>query len=443
MSRRRYAQVGLGGRARMYWNALLGTYADVAELVGYCDNNEGRIRRAAEQARERGAEVPVYAAEDFDRMLAEQKPDCVIVTTKDCWHDYYLCRAMEAGCDVITEKPMTTDEEKCQRLIDTQKRTGKRLTVTFNYRYAPPATQVKDVLMSGAIGEVLSVEFTWLLDTRHGADYFRRWHRNKENSGGLMVHKATHHFDLVNWWLSDIPQAVFAMGHRRFYTPKTAARYGLTPGERCQTCGETARCPFALDLREHQGMRELYLENEQYDGYFRDRCVFSDQIDIEDSMQLVVSYSGGPKMSYALNAFLPWEGYIVSFNGSKGRLERKEVEASYISGDSRTPHEVIKEHSYVHVYPHFRDPYALEVWTGEGGHGGGDPLLLDDIFNPNPKPDQYRRAADHRSGAYSILTGIAANRSMKTGSLVKIDDLVQGIDYPSYPEMPSGEEPLR
>ena len=45
----------------------------------------------------------------------------------------------------------------------------------------------------------------WLLDTRHGADYFRRWHRNKNNSGGLMVHKATHHFDLVNWWMIPTP----------------------------------------------------------------------------------------------------------------------------------------------------------------------------------------------------------------------------------------------
>ena len=52
--------------------------------------------------------------------------------------------------------------------------------------------------MSGVIGNVVSVDFHWLLDTRHGADYFRRWHRNKRNSGGLLVHKATHHFDLVN-----------------------------------------------------------------------------------------------------------------------------------------------------------------------------------------------------------------------------------------------------
>jgi predicted dehydrogenase len=77
-------------------------------------------------------------------------------------------------------------------------RTGRNCRVTFNYRYSPPRTQVKDLLMAGTIGDVLSVDFHWMLNTLHGADYFRRWHSRKEFSNGLMCHKATHHFDLVN-----------------------------------------------------------------------------------------------------------------------------------------------------------------------------------------------------------------------------------------------------
>ena len=428
----------------MYTDAVLETYADCCEMVGFCDSNEGRARLAAEYAKGKGATLPIFAAEDFDRMVQEQKADCVIVTTKDCWHDHYICRAMELGCDAITEKPMTTEAEKCQRIIDTQRKTGKKCTVTFNYRYAPPSTQVKDLLVSGVIGDVLSVEFHWLLDTSHGADYFRRWHRSKENSGGLMVHKATHHFDLVNWWLSAVPESVFAMGQRKFYTPHTAERYGLTNrAERCGECPESKQCRFYLDMGAHQDMKKLYLDNEQYDGYFRDRCVFSDLIDIEDTMNVLVGYNTGAKMAYSLNAFSPWEGFLVCFNGSKGRLERKEVESTYVSGDGKTPHQVAQDQSYVRVYPHFGQPYSVEEWTGEGGHGGGDPLLLDDIFNPTPKPDKYLRAADQRSGAYSILTGVAANRSMRTGQVVQIADLVHDIGRPDYPTMPSPDEPLR
>jgi predicted dehydrogenase len=442
-NRKRFAQVGLGGRSRMFTDAVVQTYSDTCRMVGLCDINPGRLQLAVERAREKGTEVPGFAADQFDRMIDRTKCDCVIVTTKDCHHDEYICRAMELGCDVITEKPMTTDEQKCRRIVQTQKKTGKKCTVTFNYRYAPPRTQVKDLLMSGLIGEVLSVDFHWLLDTHHGADYFRRWHRNKADSGGLIVHKATHHFDLVNWWLSDIPETVFAIGHRRFYTPRTADRYGLTKrGERCHGCAEAERCPFRLDLAGNENLKKLYLDNEQYDGYYRDRCVFSGQIDIEDSMNVVVAYAGGVKLSYSLNAFMPWEGYTVAFNGSKGRIEHTCQEKVYINADGSVPGALKKEGTAVKIFPHRQAAYQAEVWTGAGGHGGGDSPLLEDVFGTDPPDDKYKRAADHRSGAYSILTGVAANNSMATGQPVRIADLVANIHRPDYPPMPSPDEPL-
>ena len=442
MSKKRYAQVGLGGRSMMYTEAVTETYGEHCEMVGLCDNNPGRLQQRIAWCAQRGAQVPGYSDDEFDRLIAECQPDCVIVTSKDCTHDQYIVRAMELGCDVITEKPMTTDEHKCQRIIDTRRRTGKQCTVTFNYRYSPPRTQIKELLMSGVIGDLLSIDFHWLLDTRHGADYYRRWHRNKANSGGLMVHKATHHFDLINWWLSAVPVSVFAMGDRKFYTPKQAERYGLTRrSERCLDCAEAERCPFRLDLGASQELTELYLDNEAHDGYFRDRCVFSEQIDIEDSMQLVVAYDNGVRMSYSLNAFMPWEGYVVALNGSKGRLEHKCQETVYISGDGSVPGELLAEGTTVKIFPHFGAAYSLPIWEAQGGHGGGDTPLLEDIFGVE-KQDKYIHAADQRSGAYSILTGVAANRSMESGKVVRIDELVENIGYPDYPPMPSPDEPI-
>lgn len=441
----RYAQVGVGGRSMMYTRALVERYADNCELVGLCDTNSGRLALRQSWARERGVDVPVYVAADFDRMVAECRPDVVIVTSVDATHDHYICRAMELGCDVITEKPMTTDELKCQRIIDTQRATGRSCRVTFNYRYSPPRTQIKDLLMSGVIGDVLSVDFHWLLDTHHGADYFRRWHRNKRNSGGLMVHKATHHFDLINWWLSSAPQTVYASGRRAFYTPHQAERYGLDRrGERCTGCHESTRCPFYLDLEASSDLKELYRDNEAYDGYYRDRCVFSPDIDIEDSMQLTVTYSSGARLSYSLNAFMPWEGYIVAFNGSKGRLEHHCEETVYVSGDGTVPGELLSEGTTIKVIPHFGTAYMVPVWTAEGGHGGGDDIMLAELFGPPEElhPDPYLRAADQRGGAYSILTGVAANISIATGNAVQIDDLVRDIGWPDYPDMPGRDDPI-
>ena len=258
-----------------------------------------------------------------------------------------------------------------------------------------------------------------------------------------MVHKATHHFDLVNWWLSSVPTTVFALGHRRFYTPKTADRLGLTNrSERCHNCPAAGKCTFKLDLAGNENLKKLYLDNEQYDGYFRDQCVFSDKIDIEDSMNVVVAYGNGVKMSYSLNAFCGWEGYTIAFNGTLGRLEHTCQEKVYINADGTVPGALRKEGTHIRIFPQRRPAYEVELWTGVGGHGGGDDPLLDDLFATHPPADRYLRAADHRSGAWSILTGIAANKSMASAGAIRIADLVSGLAFPDYPAMPSGEEPL-
>ena len=443
-AKKRYAIVGTGGRHSMYREAILGHYAPTSELVGLCDLNLGRVRLSQGKARAKsGTLIPAYEAEDFDRMIAETKPDAVIVTTVDSVHDEYIVRAMELGCDAVTEKPMTNHEDKCRRILEAIRKTGRRLRVTFNYRYSPPRTQVKDLLMSGTIGEVLSVDFHWMLNTRHGADYFRRWHSEKRYSQGLQVHKATHHFDLVNWWLSAVPVSVFATGKREFYTPAMARRFGLSgPHERCRICPEKAACGFELDLAANPSLKELYLDNEGYDGYFRDRCVFRPGIDIEDTLNVLVGYDNNVTLCYSVNAFNSWEGYLIAFNGTKGRLEHKAEESVYLTADGSVPGALKAEGTYIRVYP-LREPgYAVDLWKGEGGHGGGDSLMLDDIFGPEMKPDKYLRNADHRAGAYGCLVGAAVNRSLEAGLAVKIADLVPGLESPDYPPMPSRTGPL-
>ena len=437
--RKRYALVGVGGRSQMYRDAVLKTYADHCQMVGFCDVNEGRLKLAQRKARAvSGADVPIFLAADFDRMIRETKPDIVIVTTKDATHSTYIIRAMELGCDVMTEKPMTTDEKKCRAILKAKQRTGRKIIVTFNYRYSPPRTQVKDLLMSGVIGDVLSVDFHWMLDTFHGADYFRRWHSNKANSGGLMVHKATHHFDLVNWWLSAVPVTVQANGKREFYTPQMAKRLGLqSHHERCHTCPEGDKCTFRLDLAGNAKLKELYLDQEKFDGYFRDRCVFRPDIDIEDTMNVVVKYDTGVTMSYSLNAFNAWEGYSICFNGTKGRLEHVSQEKVSVNGDGSVPGALKAEGTYIRIYPMRAAAYSVPIWTGEGAHGGGDAVMLDDLFLPVKPADKYQRAADQRGGAASCLTGIAANHSFRTGETIRIADLVPGLLHPDYPAMPN------
>lgn len=426
-SKTRYAIVGLGGRSTMFTEALLTTYRSSTALVGLCDVSQTRMDYQNRTFVERFGvrPIPTFAASDFGAMIRKTKADVVIVTTMDRTHDHYIIQALESGCDVITEKPMTTDAVKCAAILDAVERTGRSLRVAFNYRYSPSRSKVKELLLSGVIGDVKSVHFEWLLDTRHGADYFRRWHRDKRNSGGLMVHKSTHHFDLVNWWLGSGPETVFGFGSLAFYGKANAeARGDYRPYYRATGSPAAKGDPFALNLKDGGVLEELYLKAEKDDGYLRDQNVFGDGISIEDTMNVVVRYRNGAQLSYTLTAYSPWEGYRVAFNGTKGRIELDELECSYVNAGSGLLGDGLTSSQRLMVFPHWEKPYSVEIPKPRGGHGGGDLPLLEDLFGQKKGRDPLGRAASHLDGAESIMTGIAANQAFATGQPVRVADLL-------------------
>jgi predicted dehydrogenase len=423
---KRYAIVGLGIRSKMYSEAILDPFRENAALVGFCDVNRSRMeyynRRFAE--RYQAAPVPMYSAAGFPRLIAEQAPDTVIVTSVDRTHHEYIIAALDLGCDVITEKPMTVDAGKCAAILEAVERTGRQLKVAFNYRYSPARAKVKELLHAGTIGQVTSVHFEWLLDTNHGADYFRRWHREKHNSGGLLVHKSTHHFDLVNWWLGSSPESVFGYGSLAFYGRANALRRGVEANYPRGTSPEAHGQPFAFNLRDGGELEHLYLTSEHEDGYRRDQNVFGEGITIEDTAGAVVRYRNGAVLTYSLTTYAPWEGYRIAFNGTKGRLEFDEMEVAY--HHART-NEIAPKAGFSQrmvVYPQFAPPWNVELPPADGAHSGGDRLLLQDLFSPTPAPDPLGRAAGHEEGARSILTGAALNHSFETGLPVRIDTLI-------------------
>ncbi|KAK1765434.1 hypothetical protein QBC33DRAFT_621220 [Phialemonium atrogriseum] len=427
MAPKKYAVVGTGGRAAFFYTAIIKDFSATSSLVAFCDTNQTRMNYANSKIQALGHPgVPTYKAADFDKMIEETNPDEVIVTTIDRTHNIYIVRAMELGRNVVSEKPMTIDAPRCREILKAVERTGQKLRVTFNYRYAPHNTKVFELLSSGAIGQVNSVHFEWMLDTSHGADYFRRWHRDRRNSGGLLVHKSTHHFDLVNFWLQSRPETVFAMGDLRFYGRENAERRGETAFySRAHGGGEAARAdPFALDMAANEQLRAMYLDAEHEDGYFRDQSVFGDGVSIDDTMGVMVRYRSGAVLTYSLTAYSPCEGFRVCFNGTKGRVEVEVVERAYINSGGAQGEEGALESTSILLRPLFGKPVEVEIPRADGGHGGGDPELLNDLFG-TPVEDKYNRAASHVDGALSILTGIAANKSISTGQPVKVDELVQ------------------
>ena len=407
-ARRRYAIVGTGERGLGMWGrALKERYADVLEFVGLCDINPKRVEIAKQAL---GVDCPTFTS--FDQMCAQAKPDLLMITTVDAFHADYIVKGLDRGIDVMTEKPMIIDERQCQAVLDAEKRNNRKIVVTFNYRYAPKHQAIKEVLLSGEIGKVLSVDFHWYLDVYHGADYFRRWHRLRNRGGSLWVHKASHHFDLVNWWLAADPTEVSADGTLRVYGKNGPFRH-----TNCRPCPHKIECRFYYDMTSNPNRMRLYAGAEDVDGYYRDGCVFREDCDIFDTMSAVVKYSNGVTMSYSLNAHMPIEGYHLAFNGELGRLEIRDFE--------RQPWKVpTEDETEIHVIKSFGQRRRVEVKTGLGGHGGGDDRLRDLIFRKADAPD-YMKLPDSRAGAMACLPGIAARKSIDERKPIKIGDLVK------------------
>ena len=401
----RVALVGTGIRGTGLWGRrLLRDYSDAVQLVGLCDINPGRLAYGKGYI---GTDCPTFT--DFGKMIEETRPQRVIVTTVDSTHDRFIVDAMERGCDVITEKPMATDEAKCQAILDAQERTGRDLVVTHNYRYSPHRQKMKELLQNGRIGRLTSVDFHWYLDIYHGASYFRRWHGKRRFSGTLFVHKACHHFDLLSWWVESEPVVVYAQGALQHYGRNNEFRHS-----QCRGCPHQNRCDFYWDITKEERLVDLYTRNEEHDGYLRDGCVWSEEIDIFDQMGAQILYANGVQVSYSCTTYSPYEGYRIAFNGTEGRLEAWVQE--------RQPW-LRQSYDELRVTDNFGETELIRIEHAGGGHGGGDTRMLDRIFRHPDGEDPYRQAAGVRDGAMAVLIGIAARQSVDSGKPVQIAGL--------------------
>ena len=231
----------------MWGRPLLQRYADNVEFVGLCDINPKRAELAKQAL---GVSCPTF--DNFEKMCDAVKPELLTVTTVDRFHADYIVKALDRGIDVITEKPMVTDEAQVRQVLEAEARNKRKIVVGFNYRFAPKHVKIKEILQSGEIGTVTGVDFHWYLDTTHGADYFRRWHRLRQN-GSLWTHKATHHFDLINWWLAADPVEVQAYGELSHYGAK-----GPFHNTNCRPCPNKGECKFYWDITKGRGHAALH-----------------------------------------------------------------------------------------------------------------------------------------------------------------------------------------
>ena len=174
------------------------------------------------------------------------------------------------------------------------------------------------------------------------------------------------------------------------------------------------QCDFYWNILDEPHLVELYVNNEHHDGYIRDGCVWSEEIDIYDKMAATIRYVNGVQVSYSCTTYSPYEGYRIAFNGTEGRIEAWIHERQPWSR---------KAYDELRVTDNFGETELIRIPHSGGGHSGGDTRMQDHIFRDPDGPDPYGQRAGLREGAMSALVGIAARKSVQSGQPVRIGEL--------------------
>lgn len=439
-TKRRYAVVGLSNRGvASFIRPLLGVaggtdtplgyganaddYLEHAELVAVLDVDQVRAEAFLENIVPVGhRDVGVFAPEQFDLMVRTARPDVVIVTSPDHTHVEYILAALAADLDVISEKPLVSTAADAVRVLDAERRSRGSVRVTHNLRYTSRHREIKRRLQAGAIGRVLHVAMDYHVDIRHGASYFLRWNRERARSGGLTIHKSTHHLDLISWWLGQAPTSVYAVGGRDYYGPDSPHRptAATTPTEVREQdpyyAAQHGSGTFHDDADQvRHGLFDLPYEVQYPAG--SDYTLYDDAIDIEDHASALISFTDGATAAYSVNFSSPWEGYRATLTGTHGLLEvfvGRAPDGEQLPGSGEVIHR-----------PLFAPSTSVEIPSVHGGHDGADPMMRQDLFIAvSHESAVLGLSASALEGANAVAAGEAIWRSIAEERIVTITELL-------------------
>ncbi len=396
---KRVVIVGCGLRMLAFARALSESYAGTHEIIGLMDIDVGKM---AGFARAAGLQVPQYT--DFDQLCVVCHPELVLIGTVDAFHAEYVVRALDRKIGVICEKPLCINREQCREILAARKRNPEVFAVTsHNSRYRPVARTLKKLLSSGVIGRVLSLEYHETLDQVHGKSYFRRWNSRRTLSNGLELHKSSHHFDKMNYLLESHAVEVSASGALVAYGARAPHRFS---GENCHSCSYRQECPDAIEY-DH----DLFDSN----LYTPDLCIWSPDIDIEDTFAASIRFANGVFASYSLCAYASYEGEVIHIQGENGRIEARQLQylsrADDLHNQKAVPEESIRIFRFGSATPE-----DVPIERESGSHGGADKLLFAELFACPPAAC----LPTLQDGIYAVLTGAAIVESIQQGRKIPV-----------------------
>ena len=412
------ACIGCGARAQTY-TQLAARRPERFQIVAGADpvpERVEKIRRISGNPDFRG----VPGAEAV--LSAGKLADVMIVATQDNFH-FDNCRgALKLGYDVLLEKPISTRLEQVLEIERLARQAGRRVMVCFVLRFAAFYRKVKEIIDSGALGDLVSIQANEGVNPWHQAHSFVRGHWSVVGkSSPMILSKCCHDTDIIHWLVGRNCTRVASFGSLEFFHPGRAP--AGVPARCTDGCPVGDTCPYNA-LRYAGDMRLPWLtmvydraqdaSPEEITAWLRTspwgRCVYRCDNEAVDRQVLAMEFEGGINGTFTMTAFAT--GRHLEICGTKGVLKGGE---SY------------RQHFGAHLIllPHEGEPVRHTVQAEDGGyelHGGGDAGLVNALYDEMTKPLDAPLAAGLDSTVHSHLIAFAAEEARLTGRVVNLEE---------------------
>jgi predicted dehydrogenase len=363
--------IGCGGFGRKVTKAVLKVDPRL-RLRGLCDPDPGAIEKCHDEL---DSSAAVYG--DHESLVAADNIDWVMIASWNCVHKEHAIAALNAGKHVFCQKPLATNFEDCLAMQEVRKASEKLFSVGFSLRYSPHCRKVCELLHSGVIGEIVSMEFNEALDFMHGGAIMGNWRRLRKNAGTHLLEKCCHDIDLVNWMIGAKATRVASFGGLNFFKPENE--------KHIERLGQDERGVSAyLNLPQQKG------ENP-----------FTCDKDIADSQVAIIEYDNGVRATFHanMNAAIPERRmYVCGTEGTlRADIKTTTIEVRRIGFDEETMDESV---------------------PSEGNHAGGDVVLAKELSES--MLDGATPKASFEDGLKSSITCLAIDEAMDTGRVVDL-----------------------
>lgn len=412
----RLACIGCGARAQTYTQLAM-RRPDRFQIVAGADPVAERV----EKIRRTSASPEFRGFDSAEALLAAGKlADVMIVATQDNHHFAHCSGALKLGYDVLLEKPIATRAEQVLEIERLARKAGRRVMVCFVLRFAAFYRKVKQIIDSGSLGELVSIQANEGVMPWHQAHSFVRGHWSVVGkSSPMILSKCCHDADIVHWLVGRKCLNIASFGSLEFFRSERAP--AGAPARCTDGCPAADSCAYnahryAGDMRSPWlGMvydRAADATKEQIIGWLTTspwgRCVYRCDNDAVDRQVLAMEFEGGITGTFTMTAFA--NGRHIEVYGTRGVLKGGETYRQHFG-------------THLVLIPHEGEAVRYTVQAEDGGyelHGGGDAGLVDALYGEMTKPPQEPIEAGLDSTVHSHLIAFAAEQSRLTRRAIDI-----------------------